>query len=698
MKPIEVVIDKTRMNFKNREGFPLSMDISIDSAEDPSRINGSHSKRAVEFPGDGQTAQFFEEWANPSRVNPGADKRKPARIEVGGMPVFTGVAQLEEVSTGGNKYGRNGSGYKVGLVGNNATWFDTMRKQLVKDLGILPVHEKTSSYVSSHDNPDPDTDAFGYFLVRMKDWNDGANVQYIDLQPFMFIRPLLKEAFRLAGYTFSSSFFDTDLGKRLMLPVPLRTYVEPDFEEWTMAKIDEDNATALNSSTFTHITINGTFLDFDPSGRYNVSGRYQVPASGYYIIAVSISTVQTAFRARVNNLTILDPFTTPWPDTGTQTGEQGRVWLNAGDVVDLVAQSILPFAGFSLLHLSPDFESNEIEEFTIVDLAKYGNPEWEMGSLILGLTHAFGLVWNTDPDAYSVNVEPRDPFVLTYRDPDTTERHDGFFHQVERLDFSHKIDLSKDGAVGNETAMKDRYVLAWKTDSGDANLSKLDGKESLGIYDGAYQFPANRFREGETRISNPFFAKTLHLLDAEIKHDNSELIPQIPVFQDEEFGTAQDERGDFAPRLLYFAGRRSGLDGYVNLEDYGQYDFPAAFMVNYNDPSGYDPSLAFATIVFNEAIRPGLLQTFHLQHLKRIEVGKTVSEWVFWAPLDILNLDFRNKILIDGSLFLLQKIAGYRPQHGGSTETVLLLDAVPETTDILKISGPVTKGYIPLNQ
>lgn len=71
-----------------------------------------------------------------------------------------------------------------------------------------------------------------------------------------------------------------------------------------------------------------------------------------------------------------------------------------------------------------------------------------------------------------------------------------------------------------------------------------------------------------------------------------------------------------------------------------------------------------------------------------------LSEWIRWSELDILKLDFRRKILIGDALYLLQKINGYRPLIGGSTETELLKDEIPEDADLLKIAESELAGYI----
>lgn len=697
MKNLEIYIDGTRLNFINREGFPLALNYSIESAENPSQVNGAHSKRTANFPGDGDTDRFFEEWANTTRINPDAATQKPVRVDVNGITVLSGVAQLDEAAAAGIRHGRAGAEHKVGLFGNNATWFSLLQDKLIKDMGMIPVHDLTSTYVGAHDNADPDTDTHGYFVVRNQDWSTAFNVRYVEMQPFFFVRPLLIEAFRQVGYQFNSDFFDTDFGKRLIMPALFRPYPAEVTNQFQLLVMDQNNSTSVNISTHTHITIAGDKFFSDIGSNYDTgTGYYTAPMSGYYVIGIQESDLNYSHRIRIN--TVLQAAFTDPCEIGI--GEQGRVYLETGDTVDLAILSNQPTAGFCFLYIRPDF--NTFDEGTTINFELYGNPTWKTSDAVLGLTHAFGLVWDTDYDAQTVRAEPRDRYMTsTQAIPDAVDFHEGFYKIADRDDLTHRVDLSKDGAVTSLNNEKERYVLAWKSDGNDANTEDLEGDATLKIFDGKYTYPTGRFQKGETRSENPFFCKTMHIFDNQVRHIDSEISPLLPLIQKNSFLTGNaptDERGDFGPRLLYFAGRREGLDGYINLEDYAQYDFPAAFMVNYNDGTGLDPSLSFGDeeppAGSSWVVGPGLMQRFHLQRLKRLEVGKMLTEWIRWSELEILKLDFRTKILIGDSLYLLQKINGYRPLGNGSTETELLHDAIPVPDDLDKISESGINGYI----
>lgn len=116
-------------------------------------------------------------------------------------------------------------------------------------------------------------------------------------------------------------------------------------------------------------------------------------------------------------------------------------------------------------------------------------------------------------------------------------------------------------------------------------------------------------------------------------------------------------------------------------------------MFNFNDPSGVDISLSFGDETTNNGDTVlGLMKRFHLQSAKRIEVGKQYDYSLFWNEIDLAQLTFRKRIEINGDKYILQTIDGFNPLNDKSTETRLLFDAIPLSSDASKVSGPVGEG------
>ena len=176
----------------------------------------------------------------------------------------------------------------------------------------------------------------------------------------------------------------------------------------------------------------------------------------------------------------------------------------------------------------------------------------------------------------------------------------------------------------------------------------------------------------------------------------------MPLVFGDDYNTVPDAEPNYnlAPRLLYYAGRRSGLDGYVRLYDEASsaasaFDFPAAFMVNYNDPSGGDFNLSFSDEVTNYTnVMQGVFKTFHLQTYKRIELGKQYTTFVKWENKDITQLSFRRKGMIGSSNFIIQELE-YNPKSNSPARTVILYDEKPNVNDLSKVSNTITLAGAP---
>jgi hypothetical protein len=102
-------------------------------------------------------------------------------------------------------------------------------------------------------------------------------------------------------------------------------------------------------------------------------------------------------------------------------------------------------------------------------------------------------------------------------------------------------------------------------------------------------------------------------------------------------------------------------------------------MVNYN--TELDFSLGFANEQINGNKATGLFEAFWMHEYARKRIGKRLECGYFWDLLTINALTFRDKILLNGDMFILDKIDGYNAQKDSSTKTVLTLDRYPETAD-----------------
>ena len=689
----------------NQEEVNVTIDYSIENIE-LGNISGAHSKRNVTLPATKTNVNIFQNITDPGAIITNAYKLLSARLEVDGVPILTGKARLEGADLQAINSGFIASNFKVSLIGNNADWFADVGNTLVRSLGWDDI-EVSETTVKTNYNPT--TAEHCFILMKWKAWENEDYITNNEMTPAIFIWQILEKAFRTKGYELNS-IFKTDPFNRLIIPMGLnlgadylKDFVNLKASIPSPSLIDNITNPSPVLITFTDET---TSPNFDTGGNYS-SGIYTVPITATYTLKAELNIG--------NSIIIPDPLAellVGWEINGTfAEGEDLSQETNFNDSVsiefltDLVEGDTVKFVvkhsnvGF-LMGLNGSIEitgSKAIFESGRTFDLQYVIPiTWYVRDIISDLTTIFNLAWETDVLNKKVYAYPKDDYTIRYRANSTgaisLTTFDGFFTG------SNKYDLNTRDIDGSEFKILDGYkssqVLAWATD--DDTTNKEEERRGVNIYSGGYNFPTDRFENGVEFIYTKFFAKTIHISDVAIT-SGGVYGAQIPLVFGDDYNTVTDAEPNYnlAPRLLYYAGRRSGLDGYVRLYDENSsassaFDFPAAFMVNYNDPSGGDFNLSFSDEVTNYSnVMQGIFKTFHLQSYKRIELGKVYTTFAKWKPKDITQLSFRRKGIIGSSNFIIQSLE-YNPKSNSPAKTVLLYDEKPNVTDLTKVSNTIT--------
>jgi hypothetical protein len=676
MPRTEIYIDNQLIN--QVEGAqPMALTLRLDAQEAPGQISGYFAKRPITIPADKQTLAVFGDWIDGD-PNLTVLNRKPCRIDVDGVSVFRGVAQLDSVFAGNGSHRRNARRMEAVLTANNAAWFGQMKTILVKDIVSTYIAAGTiwnDTFVAANDNKAPSSSAWCLFLGKVKDWSNADTIEYTDLTFGVFITQLITKAFNLCGYAVDSTWFSHDEIQRYILPLPSRPFPVEFGAAWELRIKDNTNPQIIvPAATPTIIILDASQEYRDPSALYDFgTGEYTVQYTGEYEITYGGINTGGDFYYVADNPTTYS--TTPITGaSGEYIEATETIFLNTGDKVALwfigAAPNSAP-AVFTLI-ITPKFSFKAGYE---IGLGVLTPDTWNMADLLLGFTRAFNLQLSTNLDTGRVRIEPQDGYYIggTY--------YEGFYQDSTRVDFTTKIDLGKEAEhkANNEQALKLR--LQWATDSGDANAEQVDRNSLLPSFSAAYNYPTDRFEDGENVVTIPFFSKSIMYNANEIRHPvfGGAKTPLLPILQLTLLDTDPVAEGeDTGPRILYYAGRRAGLDGYVARGLGSPYDYPAAWFFNYNDAAGSSPSLSFSDETPNAygSATLGLASRYWLQRIGRTEWGETVKEWVFWKTTDILNLDFRKKLLIDGRIYILKEIDGYLPGYTGSRKTILEADYI----------------------
>jgi hypothetical protein len=689
----------------NQDEVNVTIDYSIENL-DLGNISGAHSKRNVTLPATKTNVGIFQNITDAGAIVTSAYKLLSARLESDGVPILTGKARLEGADLQAINSGFLASNFKVSLIGNNADWFADVGNILVRDLGWDDIEINTANIKTNYD---PLTSEHCFILMKWKAWANETYIVNNEMTPAIFIWQILKKAFENKGYQLNS-IFTTDPFNRLIIPMGLELGADylNDFVNLrasipSPSLIDNITNPSPVLITFTDET---TSPNFDTGGNYS-SGVYTVPITATYTLKAELNISNTILVP-----TSTDEILVGWEINGVfEEGEDLGQEPSFNDSVsiefltDLIEGDLVRFVvkhnncGF-LIGLNGSIEitgSKAIFETGRTFDLQYVIPiSWYVRDVIADLTIVFNLAWETNVQSKQVYAYPKDDYTIRYRADATgaisLTTFEGFFKG------SNKYDLNTRDLEGSEFQILDGYkssqVLAYATD--DDTTNKEEARRGVNIYSGGYNFPSDRFDNGVEFIYTKFFAKTIHISDVEITSGGI-YGAQMPLLFGDDYNTVTDAEPNYnlAPRLLYYAGRRSGLDGYIRLYDEASsaasaFDFPAAFMVNYNDPSGGDFNLSFSDEVTNFTnVMQGIFKTFHLQTYKRIELGKVYTTFAKLKPKDITQLSFRRKGIIGSSNFIIQSLE-YNPKSNNPAKTVLLYDEKPNVNDLSKVSNTIT--------
>lgn len=682
----------------------ISFTYSVDSAQ-PGGVGGSYAKRALILPGTKTNHKIYENIDQAPAVVSKANKLLPARAEVNGIPILAGKAQLSKARLVGTGHGLKAASYEVSFVGNNADWFQQIGGLLVRDLPWDDFTLSEANYLAQTDS-DPLLSQGCFIVVKWKPWEAENRVNYTELTPALFLRQILIKAFQSIGYKLES-VFDDDPFRRLCIPVPLS--VDGDYlKNFVNIRASRDLFEATKVGGYNEFAIimtdDSNEPNFDGGNNYNTStGEYTVPLTALY--SVRLSYVQPFNYDPGNEGLSIMLNGSAVAGTGAEISGIFEVEyignLVAGDIITIIwtAQDIgsPDLVRLEDLQLTIEAEKEKWEFGEQIEY-KYIIPgTWLVKDFIKDITQIFNLAWETDVLSQTVTARPRDRFTVAYRangdGAATVATGDGFYLKTPAVDLNGRIDISRDGEMQLLSERVQDYVLAWGT--GDETTRSLELRTAGSLYSARYRFPADRFPAGSEWLYTSVFAKTVHLNDAAISSGG--LAVQIPLIFGKDYNKEPDAEPDYSvnPKLLYFAGRRAGLDGYIRVYNPSTsatdaLALPAAWQVNYNDPSAADWSLSFADEVTNYGgtVR-GLFKSLHLHTARRWEEGRKYIVFANWNEGDISQLSFRKPVTINSDRFLLEKIDGYSPLSQSATRTEIILDVIPSSTDAAKVSGPV---------
>ena len=368
---------------------------------------------------------------------------------------------------------------------------------------------------------------------------------------------------------------------------------------------------------------------------------------------------------------------------------------------NIEAKDDASFDGIYNIKFNPEF----VEYGQTYDIKNVINKSYKQLDFIKGVAHAFNLQFTTDEFSKKIHIEPFNNFYKSL---------------YEAVDWTYKVDKSQEiKDVFVKDTFKRDIIFKYKTDSKDAKVEQRGNDYFEKILD---EYPyketlSNEFERGQSIFENPFFAGTFNAKDKD-----SGRVPVDPpyiacLWQEKEDGGfispndfARPDKGyDFLPRLLYWKKYSADFTSsptsicykYATVQTFGistkaikaadtnvtssgtlSEIYPQATSINREDSTSM--LLSYGNVYVTDyddinntygdaVIVKGLFQTYYKNMVNMLKENPRVRTLSLNLKIkDIVNLDFRTLVYIDGNYWRINKIKDFNPLTNTTTKVELI--------------------------
>tara|TARA_R110000824_G_scaffold397267_3_gene599866 strand:+ start:11649 stop:15683 length:4035 start_codon:yes stop_codon:yes gene_type:complete len=327
---------------------------------------------------------------------------------------------------------------------------------------------------------------------------------------------------------------------------------------------------------------------------------------------------------------------------------------------------------------------------------------------IKSIAHLFNLYFTTDVVSKTVYIEP----------------FNDFFTKEGAVDWTRKVDFGQDIVDDYDIGLKRELKIGYKEDSADIGMESLNFK--AGIYGDEtklYNYEEDLGEDYETGVvnmTNPIFASSMQIWDNDAFDNVANALPFFPplipaIWNEDAFSGLNIDNTQwrplvkmdkYLPRIFYYslestngtstiitnnpnttvnAGSQAEMwsSKRSNGTVLGQYAFiPRATFIDFDErihQFTLRPSLSFtdqtfiAPSQFTANTVPGLYRVYYknmIEQLKKAPRIRTV--YIDLKISDILTLDMKKLVYLDGSWWRINKISEYSPAKNIPTKVELI--------------------------
>ena len=772
---VEVVIEGRRLDVF--DGLDFSFNYSIADIRDPSKRSTSYTK-TIKCPSTPSNDELFGHIydvniSNPNDptavnidVNFNPNKKVSADVLSDGIRVMTGTLQLRRIVKHRTKYT-----YEVVFIGQLIDIFAKLGDRKLAGLDDDNVRLIDFSDIDHTYNMAEQaaswTAAIGEgYVYPMVD--NGLNNEYspnghrinkvTDMRPALYLKEIVDRIFEYAGFTYTSTFFNSTFFKRLIIPtvsdmglsddqVEPRQYKAVKVYRQLFHRLQSQTPLAVGDETRLTNTIparlcfeDDYLTGFDNNGQYvNLStvGNLQGTVNNYaficqetqrndlfrcsvdfkikknfafgptlYVGVIQIISVDTL----TGSTTIIAEEPWVWDLTiGVGTSVTQTIYLEGEHITNFNDQvSVRIIADDPDYGWKPDFDIYNVtnnyyhldyrciggcfDNVPVQDMINEGDttdinnglPDVQMKDMMVSVFNMFNLY-------ITPNINEDNNLII--------ETRDDFYADGEVIDWTKKLDYDSPiilQPLALLTARKYEYTYTedddYYNDRYQSNHNHVHGRR---LYEVDNDFLPNT---KETKI---IFSPSPLVNDGY----SNRIIPKI-------YDSDMDDGirpMDANIRVLYYAGLLTSNPHWhhaqVDQADVNRFDYPYAGHLTHPITPAQDIHFGLPLELFytaNDLTGPisvttkNLFNTFYLRHLKEItdKDSKMMTAKVRLSPIDINQLDFRNQIVIDNSLWRLNKVENYNPFKDGLTkvELIKVIDKGPQTFESVNVGGTGTVG------
>jgi hypothetical protein len=713
----ELYIDGQRLDLS--DDIDIRLTYSITDIENPVERKGTVS-RTIEVPGTPNNDNVFgsiyrfDQWVigfDPSvRVN--------AYVLQNGVEVFNGIAQLLAVKSDGQF-----KTYEIGLYGENVNLFKQLGDSELTDLDFSELNHEwdapnivdawTNSVGSTgNDYYYPAIDYGQASFTRTQAPSPYADVFTTeDFYPAISVKKYVDKIVSGVGFTYESDFLTSQWFKQLIVPYGVSgvPYITQEQAQTNLFYIGQNTDLTYTGTIANTVYQFGTDTPapYFNGGSYNpITYKFTAPSDRTYNFQVNVNATcvsgtlplgQVLVRSRIrkngvligSNFDLVFGFNTPANTTKSQSfflqdtasaGDQYDVVYsitqNVTDVTRINNESywLNQIEGTPKMQPGDDWNMNE----TIV-------PKVKQSDFLMYLVRMFNLF--IMPDKY----DPKKLYIEPFSD---------FYDTSTYLDWTSKWDVEKGYEVVPCGYMNPKTY-------------KFNYKDAGGYFEKRYQSAYQSSYGSRLYVSSNEFSNGEQSED--VGFGNSVMVGFSPspriyarYYDIDSKGTASggDVTLDVKPvtpnlRILYheYIPFPSDTEFVFEGNEYTSYPYAGTLDNPYNPTTdlcfGIPRELYYQSDETSGAIyrytNNNLFNRFWLDYVKLYtdKDAKKVKLFVQLTPVDVLNLDFRKPIYINGTLFYLLSVNDYDANSDESTSVELLkvLDLAPFTPTVFELTS-----------